>query len=173
MVRKARILIADTVLSSPSKRSRYLDANSAVDTFQSTVTTFIARQKPSFFVTAILYNCKSVLAMEDVLNEWLIRLNRFYLGRNWHTQKFKYRGMVAFMEMRTMNSTGDLHAFLLVRPPKPADSEDFRTRASLVYLNQILDSFTGLGEMKVLPIDALGSDADEIARNFISNLTCC
>jgi hypothetical protein len=142
-------------------------------TFQSTVTEFIASQQPSFFVTAILYNCKSVLAMEDVLNEWLIRLNRCYLGRNWHTPKFKYRGMVAFMELRTRNSTGDLHAFLLVRPPKPADPEDFRLRASLVYLNQMLASFSGRGEMKVLPIEALGSDADNIASNFISNVIHC
>lgn len=68
-------------------------------------------------VTATLRPGSTKLVLEDKLGEWVVRVNRACLGREWFKEAQKpnrMRGLVFFESGRGRNN---FHAHLVVRPP--------------------------------------------------------
>ena len=141
--------------------------------FQAKIAEFVDKRKPTHFIKAILFDQKSILLFEDEINAWLIRVNRSYIGRRWHTLALKNRGMVAFVELTTKTLDGHLCALMLVRPPLSADPQEFIVQAPFHFLDQMECSTRLIGEMKVQHIDVLESSPAKIAQSFIAKLAEC
>ena len=79
--------------------------------------------------------------------------------------------MVAFMQMASIEPLDDPQALLLVRPPIPADLEDFNIRAPFFFLSPMENAFPAHGHMTVEPIETLGTTIEDIVSLFISAAT--
>ena len=137
----------------------------------SKLSAFITGNRPTHFVRVVLFEDTCQFSLQEVLNDWLIRVNRCYLGRRWYTPTLKSGAMIAFMQMAPFESLADPQAFLLVRPPIPADLGDFMVRAPMFFLGPMEDAFSALGHMTLESIGALGMTTEEIVRLFISSAT--
>jgi hypothetical protein len=79
---------------------------------------WIAQQRGSCHVTAMLPSGASRAYLEDRLREWVIRVNRAYLGRDWYTPRYASARMtgIVFFEQ----GGGGWHAHMIIEPPKGA-----------------------------------------------------
>jgi hypothetical protein len=93
----------------------------------------IESQRPTHHVTVMLPLGYDQKRLEDNLSEWVIRVNRFYLGRSWFKPQNCERRMrgLAFFEN---GKQGDCpHAHLLIRPPVSAFLPTFPQQASSIF----------------------------------------
>jgi hypothetical protein len=158
----------DQLLANPVAFSAY-DYDTAL---HEALVDFIERYHPTHLATATLFHQDSRLTLEDALNDWVIRVNRCYLGRRWHTSPTKDKALKAFMYIVRSTRNDDFHAALLVRPPTTADPADFVTRAPSFFALDFLSNFPPLGDMKIADIDYDGSadQTKQVALAFIAKL---
>lgn len=105
---------------------------------------WITRQNGAFHATAMLPIGRSRPALEDRLREWVIRVNRRYLGRDWYTPRYEKSRMsgVVFFE----NGGGGWHAHMIVKPPENASALHFQMFAPFLFVparNPLMRKFYG------------------------------
>ena len=126
---------------------------------QQALTAFLELHQPTHLVTATLFHESSALKLEDALNDWVIRVNRCYLGRRWYVPTFKPKTMQAFMYVVGGLRSDDHHAALLVKVPTTADHQDFTVRAPLFFAMEFQQAFPPIGDMTaelITPDQSLG-----------------
>jgi hypothetical protein len=90
-------------------------------------------QKPTHHVTAMLPIGYDPKLLEDNLSEWVIRVNRFYLGRSWFKQHNRDKRMSGFAFFENGRQGDCPHAHLLIRPPIPAFLSAFPLLGSAIF----------------------------------------
>ena len=131
---------------------------------------FLDMHKPSHFGHVVFYDKCSLLALEDMLNDWMILVNRSYVGRQWYTPERKYRGMLAFSETFTSAIDKKRNAFLLIREPLFSDSNEFVVRAAALFRATNETSVAPRREMTLSHVATLGTSPVEVARSFVAKL---
>ena len=125
--------------------------------------------RPSHYAEAIFNDACNVLGLEDALNDWIIMVNRSYLGQTWHTPALRHRGMIIFLEPDVEARSNKRYAFLLLRQPRPAEADEFAVRAASLFRNT--DASGGLTrEIKLAPIVSLGANPETISGSFVSRM---
>ena len=136
---------------------------------QQALTAFLELHKPTHLVTATLFHESSALKLEDALNDWVIRVNRCYLGRRWYVPTFKTKTLQAFMYVVGGVHSDDHQAVLLIKPPQTADHQDFTVRAPLFFAMEFQQAFPPIGDMTAELITP-DQPNDDIVLLFVKKL---
>jgi hypothetical protein len=124
---------------------------------------FIERHGPTHFVRAHLLSNEDQSLLQLALNDWVIRVNRCYLGRRWHTSNLEAKVMRVFACLASGKDSDSIHAVMLVRPPATADLDAFPSRASQYFANEHLNRFPPLGDMEIDSVEGLAVVHDTLA----------
>ncbi|BCG98794.1 hypothetical protein MesoLj131b_07940 [Mesorhizobium sp. 131-2-5] len=103
---------------------------------------------PLFHVVAMLPPGGTRAGLEECLRAWAARVDRFYLGRRWHSRPDRRMSGLAFFETRP-----EPHGHLIVRPPLEASPEHFEKTVPLWFRP---DPVEGLSEAFPKPVTARG-----------------
>lgn len=157
---------------------------------------FIAQQEGSCHVTAMLPSGRSKAFLEDRIREWVIRVNRHYMGRDWFTPRYQNARMTGFVCFE--KGKGGWHAHMIIRPPSKAIPLHFLFHAPYFFKrqpNKLFEPFFGRaitvgGKMYAQKIGSKVNDLKKVASydtkemqfrddreslswKFIDQLTAC
>lgn len=115
-------------------------------------------------VTATLRPGLSQALLEDRLHEWVIRVNRTYLGRNWFKESqidLRMKGLVFFEYGRGGDNP---HSHLLLRPPAPAEALHFEAHAPFVFAGFPTSAIRGVAPGGTLHVQQIGPEEKDLLR---------
>jgi len=124
--------------------------------------------KVTHHVTATLRPGLPKVLLEDRLGEWVTRVNRTYLGRNWFKAPQKERRMQGLVFFELGRGLNNPHAHLLLRPPSPADPWHFEVHAPFIFAGSPSDEnsrvFRPLAPGGSLVVQRIGPSETDLAR---------
>jgi hypothetical protein len=119
---------------------------------------FFASQGGTFFIVAELPPPAGRAALEDTLYHWIARMNRLCNGPRWWKPDRRHLRMTGFV---TFETRGNLHAHLIVRPPRGANPHHFWPDAELMW-NELVPG----GTLKIKSVWGLPGAASYVTKDL-------
>lgn len=116
-------------------------------------------------------------ALEDALYHWIARVNRWFLGRNWHLPHNRVSRMKGVVFFEKGKVAGHHHAHLVVSPPKGVAWFTFRQHVPFLFqlhpescFRRLYRPVTRRGQMHIRRINPSHEDRVKVMRYVAKDL---
>ncbi len=110
-------------------------------------------------------------ALEDRIGEWVVRVNRCFMGRNWYRPDRRDLRLKGFVFFETGKAGDNHHVHAIIRRPELADLLKFEQVAPHLFDPTVEDELQPMpkslatgGQLHLQPIGADASDLQKLVR---------